>query len=850
MGSISDDDFLDILLDEAEETQGTGRRSSILNIANDVKKKADFKASPDDRGIFTGGRSTNTFIPDPNGFRFSDIIRPKTSRLISEAFPPSRRPTGIVPRRDTTTIGERIAQGKALLMDRARQLQFEKLTPSTAPELFTFEEGGTRGELPLKNPQRALQNNPLTNYIDVSYHIGLTMLSEAGARRYQANQGTERIVDLDELRAEIRTDNSVTMASTGEEFRNLFVNEDEADRNRFRSDVIDERSRGGDAIGTGEFDLGPDIIGDIKSRNYYMIDSLNLSNVMEPSQSNPLVSTMMSMKMKITEPMGFKLHEDIREVASNLGYRNINPGRILYRVDIFFSGYNQDSGEWVYQIPLGDRDDIPSVISYVVAISRIEATTSHTGTTYDVDLVPSGHFAYRPEDTILDASTVFTGKSDTFGEFLNNLGEALNNERSKNTSGIINRKYEFYAPSIIRNASFKDRNFGLEKNYLEQSHEDGHLVTKGRDMDIFTILQASLSDLEETQRLFVRDQGNDAFLLPRIHFALRFNAIYGTPDGSPGVNKALGDYNEITYQYIFEPYITFKKGTVTTKSASTYVSPQNQSLRVREILRYGMLNRVYEYFYTGENTEVLDFDVKFNTFYYEALNTANHDTPELTGALSGKPAGSISLNRAGLDQNTRGRILITLQNDGSEEVVEESVQRLFGNSADEAQSLDLTTTDILGGGFNTSPDGSYYSSHGSNGSERRAAYETYFDDYLKNDLLTLENFRIKGDPVWLLSPYGNLSLDIMEPEKVTRSVEIRPRVGKIIFLRMFAPEQTDAMDPNRPTPKQRPNVIGGFYQVTTVDSSFEGGTFTQTLQGVKLNHLNYVESALLGNDSE
>jgi len=156
----------------------------------------------------------------------------------------------------------------------------------------------------------------------------------------------------------------------------------------------------------------------------------------------------------------------------------------------------------------------------------------------------------------------------------------------------------------------------------------------------------------------------------------------------------------------------------------------------------------------------------------------------------------------------------------------------------------------LGGGFNETPSTMFTVDTTSASNGPRGNYEAYMRDYLSMDLLRLNNMTIRGDPTWMLSPYGNadmnnISIDIKSVRigKVSSdsNITVRPRSGQVIFLKMFAPVQDDYLDPKRQLASSSPNIIGGFYQIYSIMSSFEGGKFTQTIDGVKLNHLNYVE---------
>lgn len=715
---------------------------------------------------------------------------------------------------------ERYGQGssdtRVLLRDAvnsraALQSQIDALRPAT---------GGGGGQpitisgldITIGDGAEIVNDNPLNCYMDVQYHIALTMISEDDALAYQRGgfnlNATQ--VDINTMKSQNRSDRSVTLASTGESVTN-----------------------------------NPLEPGTVKSkRNYYNIASLTVKNLTEPSENNPLVSTMLSMKMRIAEPHGLKLHEDIRDTAIELGYTDINPGRILYRVDISFSGYDQDNGAWIEQIDISHGKGVRT-ISSIMAISQIEAEVTSSGTLYEVDLVPAGHHAYRPEDFVIDAGSLSSGV--TFRDFLQSFSTALNAAKEQRTQGQIIRHYEFYAPSLLLESPF-DVNVFLKTNQLifDDTNPD-HIITSGRDIDIMTMLRGSIANTLVGQELFNADSNNDAFTIPRVAFCVRFNTIYGSPDGAITRDATLNDYKEITHQYVIEPFLTYKHGPVSRANINTYVAPSSQLLRVREIIRLGMLRRIYNYIYTEENTEVIDFDIKLKAFYYNSLNTGRLDRGNV-GSDIGEAAMDI------LDRTARTPDFLNIIDPNANFLgVESTIRRLFGDYAyDVSGDPNRQGANRLGGGFNESPDSLLYGDTTSPSEAKRNEYELYMADYLGLDLLRLNGMKVRGDPVWLLSPYANLDIDLLQqvndtaPNGVaeqtpTNTIQVRPRGGQIIYLRMFAPEQDDLMNPARPYGSSYPNIIGGFYQVLDVTSVFENGRFTQSIEGIKLNHLNYVE---------
>ena len=808
------------------------------------------------------------------------------------------------------------------------------------PLLLNVLQGGAPGgTTPMLNIRKvgdtkAVPNlrNVLNDYIDVQYHINLSMVPEVEARRLQTRIGRKEArienATIDELRQSTRRSGSVTLASTGEAERNLasIVEEslpseqleraDEAlyktgqiqqihsnlqkvaslwRRNisnvdgqptatlgsvaqdiesastiaaRLTRDVRERRqeevSRIINAIQNSDnIESGERTEIDVSNRNYYAIKSLKVSNVHSPDNSDPFISNLLTMEMILQEPHGLNLNEDLFELSRKLGYTDINPGRILYKVDIWFSGYNPTTGEWQENISFSDRgSNRKPIVSYYVVITGVEGNFTTTGTEYKLSFVPQGLMSVRPEEFSLEGMSIPTGGNPTLGTFLTNLAEAIAKKRQDETKeglgGVgITRQYKFYVPDVLREAPFYQGEFLERYNMVSEENKDGAFITIGKDVDIMTLLRSVLSDLPEVQTLFLTDKTNTAFIDPVVHFTVRFNTRYATK------RPEMHDYDGIVYEYIIEPFLSYKKAAFDAETVYQYTSPRSQMLRVQKMLELGMVTRVYDYLNTPENTDVIDFDVKLNRFYYETfkrsfdpgarkgLGTAA--TPSAVEDISNQ----IGLNRelkVNLDFSSDPALASRFSPD------EQSLLRkIFGDTVDNMDGSGTTTNtgeagmttgfNTLGGGLNTTNDPDSFSSTISDGdiTKTKDEYLQRFNDHFAIDLLTLENLNLRGDPVWLLGPYATadnnilLSMDANDTQTNLREKNIlQPHGEKVIFLNIKDVKQYDFMEPERGTRERgKPNIIGGFYGIIGSESTFEDGKFTQTLRGYKMAHLNY-----------
>ena len=645
-------------------------------------------------------------------------------------------------------------------------------------------------------------SNVLNDYTDVMYHVALTMIPEAQAK--EVRNGS--LIDtngtiFDDNDNVVLTLSGIAIASTG--------------------DILRE-------------DL-PDVTM-MDEMNYYNITEVEFENIMAPTTNNPMISNMISVGMTIVEPVGLRLHDDLRHAANKLGYKQINIGRIVYKLDIWFSGYDSFTGNWVSEIPLSSEGSVR--YSAFLVITGLDTQMTAAGTEYQVSMAPVGHFAYRPEEMIIEAEKIWSGEDNTFGSFLDHLQSVLKDVRSKRTNEQIKRTFEFEAPPELLESTFYDSDLANQKHYLGNFKAGGTIIPIGKDNDIITLLQGALADLQGVWDSFLRDD-DPTFATPRTLYTIRFETKYGAK------NPATNDYDEITYKYIIEPFDTFKKGTPEQKTVGDYVSKTSQITRLRSLIQRGMLVRSYDYINSSTNTEVIDFNINLKMFYYETLHTET-DTTTSVGHGTSEPVDDNKNLRTERDEEGKAR------NEPSDfsfdqHVTDQILFELLGEEIEESNKNVAVAPEAplekLGASQGERSPSQQFGNLNSSGHKRRDKYTQYFDSHFKYDLLSLNDMKIKGDPVWFFSSYGSIDLITKNLENGNAILSTAPtrNSAKVIYLRIIPSWQGDYMNPNRISVGTYPNIIGGFYELVKVKSILSGGTFTQLLDGYKLTHLNYVE---------
>ncbi len=694
----------------------------------------------------------------------------------------------------------------------------------------------------------SIPDNVLLPYVSLQYHMVWSMVPTDNLPKIQQNipvgASPGNAGTFDELTRAILAEGSVPFASTGDVFRF------ERAPDHFDPSSTDPRLIVGDIPWTPK-----------KGRHYYNIESLTLDNVMAPTAANPYINSMISGKLNIVEPHGFKWNEDARRVANDNGYSGISLGRVVWRLDIFFSGYNQDTGEWSPFIELDTRAKKTKLLTYYMNIVTVDAKVTHTGTTYDMSIVPSGHSAYRPEEIVVDAGAIFTGSqsnAQTFGGFLERVSQAMNKAVSDRTNQQVVRKFEFKAPPELLAAEFFSGEFENKHGFLKNDPKGGSTVSTPRDANVISLLEDALKDLELTWNQILK-KDDPKHLKPRIHWGIRFNVVYGS-----GVNPGTNDFDGITNQYIIEPFVTYKQATINNRDEMAKVVEVNaQADRVEEMLRLGMMNRIYNYINTSENNEVIEVDIALKAFYYHTMFTGEASSSggnQVTGSSSRATEiakKDLQITKEGVDSIDQGEAAVPSNLENS---VQSSLRRLFGSSIDNPSATCSARTfktayDTYGGGFGEMPKTDARGSVGGGDQQTRNEYQANINQHIKNDMLKID-MEVRGDPLWLLSSYGKDSGNLLTignetTDTTSTSALVQTQSARCFFLRMFAPHQDDYMNPNRDESSTACSILGGFYETVKVNSVFKGGKFTQTISAVKMNHLNYIENNIsLATNSE
>ena len=685
----------------------------------------------------------------------------------------------------------------------------DNTVPSTAPD--SASSGSVNLQVASRTDDMIL-NNCLNGYIDVIYNISLSLVSSRGATSIR----TGGIEDTNS----ITSDDYIVFASTADA----------------ATDITESN--------------------DGNNLDYYNIQGLSFTSFLGHVPQNPMVAVTWDGKMKMFEPYGFQFREDIDAMARKMGYPSpLSPIDYVYRLEIWFSGYDPITGTWEPQIaipcplPNSSGNTLRSIV-YFLCITTAEAKINPSGTMYELSFQTFSHYATRPENIIMHKDNIGKGGThidgtagQSFGQFLKQLAQRLHDQVDNDTQHYLDITYKFTGLKALLDAKFitnvnMDFSTGVSFNAGDGSH-----AVSANAMDIYTLIHNVMINLDLVRQLMLREDDPN-FVEPGTFWNIRTKISQAD---SP--NSDINSNTKYTFEYIFEPVQSYRSRIAEMKqyNQQTYTSSMQQ--RVNRMLQYGMLIRWYDYYFTSDNSEVVDFQFKFKNFYYQQVPYPGNEV-----TMRGHGHGTADLNK------TDGVSGDTLQNNasGSQKTRDVVTPNLtFTPSTDSGGASLSSLLNIAASPVseNAPSDSTNYGNIHQHrhrgpavytaGDSTADAYATKAlaqrDQYLRWDMVTAD-MTVRFDPQWLINPYmaGSDFTPVVPTESSQDGTFVYAHVDRMLYLNAFAPNQKAFMnpDPSVFNIKQTP-IIGGFYQVLYVVSEFDGGRFLQKLNLMKYDHLNY-----------
>ena len=328
--------------------------------------------------------------------------------------------------------------------------------------------------------------------------------------------------------------------------------------------------------------------------------------------------------MTVTEAYGISLVDRIRTSAEALDI--INFQKSPYFIEIWFNGYDNDG----IPIATGITGSQKSFYRlWRVVITEMTSKTTEVGSTYTISGAIDNDLAFTNQNAT--SAAALNIKAKTFGEFLDQLTHQLNvHEVDASDNDVTTVQYVINAPAGDA-TGIRDWVLHGEKpaensqrkapfDVKDTSGTTEITITKGQDIGNIINWVASLSP-DANQWLVGRTvDGKTINNVPNIvdHGLIRFFVLHGQTE-IVGWDSYTGDYiKKITYTLV--PYTTVKADL----DHPTTVALQQKDLqqqKVAKLINNKKVSKVYEYIYTGRNTEIISFDISVKNFWTVAVQT-------------------------------------------------------------------------------------------------------------------------------------------------------------------------------------------------------------------------------------
>jgi hypothetical protein len=346
------------------------------------------------------------------------------------------------------------------------------------------------------------------------------------------------------------------------------------------------------------------------------IESLTIKSIPAPNQVTRSVAAT-EMTLVVKEPLGVSFFDMLAQAAAQLGISNFS--KFYYFIEVTFKGYDTTGG-----FDFNPCVDFPNGGSwlYQVGITNIQVEANASGSTYTISCIPAEEDIYAELD--LKLPFPYLPKGTTIGEMLNDLAAALNSNNLIMYGDQLTEYGFNLAPFIMNGKTVDPSKWKLTPNQIDYSdirssamgttegvdQNTPHKAAFSKGMNITDVIEQLFVSCPDAQ-LYAKDVQTEGQLdkndnSTRNCIVFRHEPSIDFGDYLPSVNQyeKKVTFNILSY-FTTKPIVS--DADITNASVTT-----NQKQKVTNFTESGYLVKRYDYMFTGLNTEVLNFDFKFN----------------------------------------------------------------------------------------------------------------------------------------------------------------------------------------------------------------------------------------------
>lgn len=503
-----------------------------------------------------------------------------------------------------------------------------------------------------------------------------------------------------------------------------------------------------------------------------------------------------SIRMQCLQTKGFSFIETIVKACELCGIVGNPTSSGRYFLELTFVGIT-DNGVEKFNI---------FTITYPVMITDIVTNMTINGASYDISL--SIENLISKEDSISTVPTIITmtDVKDT-DSFFTRFESAINEAYSRDTTegqSVVNTCKIVADPELlghpIKNNDGSSPVFDYSLNFDDATGASFNIPAR---TSIPKIIEGVLSNVPAIAENIL----NDDIVAKVVHV----EPVVTNGEFVPSLNAYTSD---VTWY-------------VRLKSHYKYVSPTNvdSNKQLKLLAENGDLSKAYNYYFTGENTEVISLDMNFSTLY-ATVTTQYNSIFDNYAKQMGFASTTVPSQEEELERETSESQKSSNQFSSKPAFTDNSGSEVF--YVDDYEKVDMDLVKSIGAKIVKKPvdtnDNASYTSQTSDST--RAQYMTELNNIrnltYNSTLLTSLTMEIRGDPHWLMP--RNVYL---KPSDSTSN----PRRMNLIYLKLGFPIDETKEDVHID------ETLSKLYEVKEIVAEFNNGKFIQKLKSDAINSI-------------
>lgn len=524
----------------------------------------------------------------------------------------------------------------------------------------------------------------------------------------------------------------------------------------------------------------------------------------------------------INEPNNVSFFERI--VSASRSLRIKNHVNATYKIEISFPARDSNSKPVRY----------PSTpFIYFVKIVDLVANITERGSEYTIKAVETNSKGYSYTNGVIKSTLTY--KASTVGEALQEFTRKLNESQKIINDTDVNSLKPTEYEVVLDNSTQDWGNWPIEIEEKTPNREGDKLL--------FHVTQGS-SIIDHIDEIFKTTENGKK--IPKLSGGYARKELNEDISTENAVGAKYGykiiptveekEFDPLSGDYVKKITYTIKKHIIpdmlldSNEIAESIKDTQNQARILKELFDNDLLRKKYDYIFTGNNTEVLNFDMKLQYSYFlispifsgQISDSRLRNTRELSEkveSLRDKKSRFVQArNQTLFEFNDRGGIGPTAdvyldRRDDFTRSYEELWEQVNDSSA-----LPMYKPDVIDNAYTYASD-----------DEQQALSLARYGGVKANiensaDLMEIE-LSIRGDPYWLGNPTSS-----QFPENVNENAPYSLG-GTLFFLNVKLPRPEDNSGLRKPSSEY---YISGVYRVINVISEFRNGQFIQYLKAVRM----------------